>query len=147
MPWPSNPGLSATMVSTMMEEFFLVIHKKIFPLPVSTQHWEMEIYSMSTMMTSSNGNIFCITGPLWGESTSHWWIPLTKASDTELGCFLWSGSEQTVMTKMHSVWKGLKTNCNITMYCSSLSHLKQQKKYTCYKKNCTIDTASHRGRL
>ena len=39
------------------------------------------------MMTSSNGNIFCITGPLRGESTSHRWIPLTKASDAELWCF------------------------------------------------------------
>ena len=33
------------------------------------------------MMTSSNGNIFRVTGPLWGESTGHRWIPLTKASD------------------------------------------------------------------
>ena len=40
------------------------------------------------MMTSSNGNIFRVTGPLWGESTGHRWIPFTKASDTELWCFL-----------------------------------------------------------
>ena len=33
------------------------------------------------MMTSSNGNIFRVTGPLWVESTGHWWIPLAKASD------------------------------------------------------------------
>ena len=46
------------------------------------------------MMASSNGNIFHITGPLWGEFTSHWWIPHTKASDAELWCFLWSASEQ-----------------------------------------------------
>ena len=26
-------------------------------------------------MTSLNGNIFRITGPLWGESTGHRWIP------------------------------------------------------------------------
>ena len=26
------------------------------------------------MMTPSNGNIFRVTGPLWGES-SHWWSP------------------------------------------------------------------------
>ena len=26
------------------------------------------------MMTSSNGNIFRVTGPLWGESTCHRWI-------------------------------------------------------------------------
>ena len=41
-------------------------------------------------MTSSNGNIFRVTGPLCGEFTSHRWIPLTKASDAELWCFLWS---------------------------------------------------------
>ena len=34
------------------------------------------------MMTSSYENIFRITGPLWGESTSHRWIPLTKSSRT-----------------------------------------------------------------
>ena len=28
--------------------------------------------------------------------TGHWWIPLTKASDAELWCFLWSAPEQTV---------------------------------------------------
>ena len=26
-------------------------------------------------MTSSNGNIFRVTGPLWGESIRYWWIP------------------------------------------------------------------------
>ena len=36
------------------------------------------------MMTSSNGNIFRVTGPLCGEFTSHRWIPHTKASDAEL---------------------------------------------------------------
>ena len=30
------------------------------------------------MMIAWHGNIFCITGPLWGESTGHRWIPLTK---------------------------------------------------------------------
>ena len=30
------------------------------------------------MMTSSHGNTFHITGPLWGESTSKWWIPFAK---------------------------------------------------------------------
>ena len=40
-------------------------------------HWQ-------SMMTSSNGNIFCVTGPLWGEFTGDRWIPLTKASDAEL---------------------------------------------------------------
>ena len=42
------------------------------------------------MITSSNGHIFRITGPLCGEFTGHRWIPHTKASDTEIWCFLWS---------------------------------------------------------
>ena len=48
------------------------------------------------MMTSSNGNIFHVTGPLCGEFTGHQWIPLTKASDAELWCFLWFALEQMV---------------------------------------------------
>ena len=45
------------------------------------------------MMTSSNGNIFRVTGHLCGEFTGPRWIPHTKASDAELWCFLWSTSE------------------------------------------------------
>ena len=41
-------------------------------------------------MTSSNGNIFRITGPLCVELTGIRWFPLTKASDAELWCFPWS---------------------------------------------------------
>ena len=40
------------------------------------------------MMTSSNGNIFRVTGRLCGEFTGHRWIPRTKASDAELWCFM-----------------------------------------------------------
>ena len=47
----------------------------------------------SPMMTSSNGNIFHVTGHLCGEFTGHRWISRTKASDTELWCFLWSAPE------------------------------------------------------
>ena len=40
------------------------------------------------MMTSSNGNIFRVTGLLCGEFIGFRWILHTKASDTELWCFL-----------------------------------------------------------
>ena len=33
----------------------------------------------SHMMTLWHGNIFRITGSMWGESTGHQWIPLTKS--------------------------------------------------------------------
>ena len=48
------------------------------------------------MMTSSNGNIFRVTGHLCGEFTGYRWVPLTKVSDAEIWCFLWSAPEQTV---------------------------------------------------
>ena len=48
-------------------------------------------------MTSSNRSIFHITRPLCGEFTSPRWIPLTKASDSELWCFFFIYTpEQTV---------------------------------------------------
>ena len=59
-----------------------------------------------TMMTSWNGNIIRVTGPLWGESTGLRWIPLTKTSDADLWCFLWSAPEQTgeQTIEMPAIW-------------------------------------------
>ena len=71
------------------------------------------------MMTSSNGNIFRVTGPLCGELSGHRWIPRTKASDAELWCFLWSTwiiwlSKQSCGwwfgTPLRSLWR----HCNVT---------------------------------
>ena len=50
------------------------------------QHMAAISYSM---VTSSNGNICPVTGPLWGESAGHRRIPLAKASDAELWCFFY----------------------------------------------------------
>ena len=53
------------------------------------------------MMTSSNRNIFRVTGPLWGEPTV---TPLTRASDAGLWCFLWSAPEQIVEQTIECRW-------------------------------------------
>ena len=55
--------------------------------------WRPYGVTATCMMTSSNGNIFRVTGHLCGEFTGDRWIPRTKASDAELWCFLWSASE------------------------------------------------------
>ena len=52
-----------------------------------------EVRMHVSMMTSSSGNIFRVTGHLCGEFTGLRWIPHTKASDAELWCFLWSVPE------------------------------------------------------
>ena len=57
---------------------------------------DMVITVFNAMMTSSNRNIFRVTGPLGGKFTGQRWISLTKASDADLWCFLWLGPQQMV---------------------------------------------------
>ena len=56
------------------------------------------------MMTSSNRNIFRVTGLLSGEFTGHRRIPLTKASDAELWCFLWAVPEKQLSKISRRRW-------------------------------------------
>ena len=65
----------------------------IFPkdyLVVCVIGWNPLIFYWNLHDDIINGNIYRVTGPLCGEFTGHRWIPLTKASDAELWCFLWS---------------------------------------------------------
>ena len=66
-----------------------------YPCGLWTHHCWIGSHKISFMMTSSNGNIFRVTGPLCGEFTVYRWIPLTKANDAELWCFLWTVPEWT----------------------------------------------------
>ena len=69
---------------------------------VVKQSWLLIVWSqplvgpLITVMTSSNGNIFRVTGHLCWEFTGHRWIPRTKASAAELWCFLWPAPEWTI---------------------------------------------------
>ena len=72
------------------------------------------------MMTSSNGNIFCVTGPLCGEFTGPRWLPRTKTSGAELWCFLWSASEERLSKQKWGWWfetqsDSLWHHCNETL--------------------------------
>ena len=62
--------------------------------------------TLDHMIASSNGSIFGVTGPLCREFTGYQWITLTKASDAELWCFLWSAPEQAVEQTMETpvIW-------------------------------------------
>ena len=58
------------------------IHKKVLRKMHSQQvrsacfYWTKAHYHLILiLMTSPNGNIFCVTGPLWGEFIGHRWIP------------------------------------------------------------------------
>ena len=97
--------LQKSVLNVRSRNGFKIISWQAFPchaVPLSDDYRQLNrtvfIFAVSTvcpnacMMTTSNGTIFRVTGPLWGEFTGQRWIPLTKASDAELWCFLWSSS-------------------------------------------------------
>ena len=82
------------MVLGFSQHFSLWLNACLAPSPLD---WpvasSMRCKSYLVMMTSSNKNIFRVTGFLCGKFTGHRWIPHTKAGDAELWCFLFSASE------------------------------------------------------
>ena len=54
-----------------------LVHMEQF-ICVTNTHTHTLHHVGNYIMTSSNGNIFRVTGPLCGEFTGHRWIPLTK---------------------------------------------------------------------
>ena len=77
--------LDCTIIATRIRQWFQR------DLDIYRESW-WHIY-WNYMMTSSNGNISVLLAPCEGNSPVRW-IPLTKASDAELWCFLWSAPEQ-----------------------------------------------------
>ena len=78
-------------------------------------------------MTSSNGNIFRVTGPLCGEFTGHRWIPLTTASDAELWCFFDLCLSKRLSNQSRRRWyetppRALWCHCNEATFYSTQWH-------------------------
>ena len=117
-------------------------------------------------MTSSNENIFRVTGLLWGESTGQRWVPLTKASDAELWCFLRPApehAEQTVKQIIESqvIWDAIALimmwlYCACRMLCELISktlvhnialtaghHVKSRRERLCSGKDRNHDPSLH----
>ena len=81
------PGIAIHLVQS---SWYPINMHKIWRYP--SVEVSIKLYALN-MMTSSNGNMFRVTGHLCGEFTGPRWIPRTKASDAELWCLLWSAPE------------------------------------------------------
>ena len=81
-----------------------------------THRWQAITW---TMMTSSNGNIFRVSGHLYGEFTGRRWIPRRKTSDAELWCFLWSASEKKRLSKQSWGWWFETPSCPSWRHCNA----------------------------
>ena len=106
----------------MLPETYDTVLAKQIPIKLCAYIMECNSYNKTTsrqyMMTSSNGNIFRVIGPLWGEFTGYRWIPLTKASDAELWCFSLIGAWTKSLSKpSRHRWfepppRSLRRHCN-----------------------------------
>ena len=81
-------------------------------------------------MTSSNGNIFRVIGPLYGEFAGHWRIPHTEASDAELCCFFICAlnkrlRKQSWSWRFETPSRSLSRHYNVTNPTMQLSHIPQ----------------------
>ena len=74
--------------------------------------------SLRFMMTSSNGNIFRVTGHLCGEFTGSRWIPHTKASDAELWFFYLRLNKR--LSKQSWGWWFETLSCPLWRHCNVL---------------------------
>ena len=61
--------------------FFLVSSTISWNITLPGDHWHWQLFWLLNnlfRLTSNKTSKLCLTGPLWQESTSDWWIPLTK---------------------------------------------------------------------
>ena len=82
--------------------------------PICDRTWACRL----AMMTSSNGNISRVTGPLCGEFTGHRWIPRTKASDAELWCF-YDLRLNKQLNKQSRGWWFETLSCSLWRHCNA----------------------------
>ena len=84
-------------IITVKYRYVLASSSSIYPAT-----YEHGLLCSAFMLTSWNGSIFRVTGPLSRESIGHRWIRLTQAIDAEL----WSAPEQTVEQRIYGpvIW-------------------------------------------
>ena len=78
----------------------------------------VEFGDIKCMMTSPNGNIPRVAGPLGGESIGHRWTPLTEASGMKLWYFL-SDLRLNKQLSKQSSWRWFEApSCSLRRHCN-----------------------------
>ena len=105
----------------------------------------------SDMVTSSNGNIIRVSGPLCGEITGHRWISLTKASDAELCCY-WPGNGSLCSLanlRLNQFWRffffqqDIITKRNLGNYNQNTDFFNMWEEICTYNHACLVTNLDH----
>ena len=75
------------------------------------------------MTSSSNGNIFGVTGHLWGEHTGHRWILLTKAITRSFGIFFAMRLNKRVNKQSRRQWFETPS-CSLWRHCNNMDTMR-----------------------
>ena len=144
-------SINAVVNIWMIKHFYLSNHFW-HPVILSSNHFNSIEYLVSNYhrMTSSNGNIFRVTGPLCGESTGDRWIPHIKTSNAELWFFYlplnkrWSKFFHDIIWWLHGVWPYTYIHIYIYIYTPNI-HKKPfiNKWVTCILSNCDMSPACY----
>ena len=78
---------TSKQVLAVVKIVYIIIYHESLNKKKKIRFFYLMISNSTIMMTSSNGNIFRVTGHFCGEFNDPRWIPRTKASDAELCCF------------------------------------------------------------
>ena len=77
------------------------------------------------MMSSSNGNIFHLTGPLCGEFTGHWWIPSQRPVTRSFDVFYDQHLNKWLSKQSIQRWFEMPSpslwHCNIVRSCPTIT--------------------------
>ena len=82
-------------------------------------------FKQKYMMTSSNGNIFRVTGLLCGEFTGHRWIPRTKASARSFDVFFGLRLNKQ-LSKQSWGWWFETPSCSLWRKCNGMGQTQLQ---------------------
>ena len=104
--------------------------------------WRDRDLNTNRMMTSSNGNIFRVTGPLCGEFTGHRWILRTKASDAEL-YFFFNCALNKRLSKQWWGWWFETPSHPLWRHCNGLRYPDKAKTYTRYLVSMMSENSIH----
>ena len=104
--FPAQMASNAENVSIRWRHHFVLVSVKPMPqTSLNMNHRTSKLYRKQCLCTSFRRlrhddvikwKHFPRYRPFVRETIGHLWIPLTKGSDAELWCFLWSAPEQTV---------------------------------------------------
>ena len=78
--------------------------------------------------------------------TGHWWIPLTKASDAELWCFIWSAPEQTIEYIVGDLRRH-RAHYDVTVISTQMQKIKIKTKITIQFQFNLAPTPGHWNRM